>query len=82
MSTDTVTKADLVALLNEKVDAADGGRLIDALIDSVMTEVLQGKQVVLDDFATIKIVEKRAQSGHIDDGFEHGGHTRTSLPLE
>ncbi len=28
------------------------------------------------------IVEKRTQSGRIDDGFEHGGHTRTSLPLE
>lgn len=60
---EAISKKDLVAELNEKlgVPTGQGDRLIEALVDSVKDHLLQGDQVVLKDFAAIKIVEKKAQ---------------------
>lgn len=60
---EAIAKKDLVEELNAKigvpVDKCD--RLIDALVDTIKDKLLRGNQVVLKDFAAIKIVEKRAQ---------------------
>ena len=63
MTLEAVAKKDLVATLNSKlgVPLGQGDRLLDALMDSIKEELLKGKQVVLKDFAAIKIVEKKAQ---------------------
>lgn len=60
---EAVAKKDLVQTLNSKlgVPIGQGDRLVDALVDAVKDELLRGKQVVLKDFAAIKIVEKKAQ---------------------
>ena len=60
---EAVAKKDLVATLNAKlgVPVGQGDRLVDALIEALKDELLHGKQVVLKDFAAIKIVEKKAQ---------------------
>ena len=60
---EAVAKKDLVETLNSKlgVPLGQGDRLLDALVDTIKDELLKGKQVVLKDFAAIKIVEKKAQ---------------------
>lgn len=60
---EAVAKKDLVQTLNSKlgVPLGQGDRLVDALVEAVKDELLRGKQVVLKDFAAIKIVEKKAQ---------------------
>lgn len=59
---EAVAKKDLVEQLNAKlgVPVGQGGRLVDALVETIKDELLHGKQVVLKDFAAIKIVEKKA----------------------
>jgi anti-sigma regulatory factor (Ser/Thr protein kinase)/nucleoid DNA-binding protein len=59
---EAVAQKELVATLNSKlgVPLGQGGRLVDTLIESIKSELLGGKQVVLKDFAAIKIVEKKA----------------------
>lgn len=60
---EAVAKKDLVQSLNTKlgVPVGQGGRLVDALVDSLKDALLKGNQVVIPDFAAIKITEKRAQ---------------------
>ncbi|MBL4847256.1 MAG: ATP-binding protein [Planctomycetes bacterium] len=60
---EAVAKKDLVQALNSKlgVPIAQGSRLLDALIDAIKEELLKGNQVVLPEFAAIKITEKKAQ---------------------
>ncbi|RMG17668.1 MAG: hypothetical protein D6731_03645 [Planctomycetota bacterium] len=60
---EAVSKKDLVAALNTKlgVPLGQGDRLIEALVETMKEELLKGKQVVLKDFAAIKVVEKKAQ---------------------
>lgn len=60
---EAVAKKDLVQALNSKlgVPLGQGNRLLDALVDSIKDELLKGNQVVLPEFAAIKITEKKAQ---------------------
>ena len=60
---EAVAKKDLVQALNTKlgVPLGQGNRLLDALVDSIKDELLKGNQVVLPEFAAIKITEKKAQ---------------------
>lgn len=60
---EAVAKKDLVEALNSKlgVPLGQGNRLVDALVESIKEELLRGNQVVLADFAAIKITEKKAQ---------------------
>jgi anti-sigma regulatory factor (Ser/Thr protein kinase)/nucleoid DNA-binding protein/CheY-like chemotaxis protein len=60
---EAVAKKDLVQTLNTKlgVPLGQGNRLFDALVEAIKEELLRGSQVVLKDFAAIKIVEKKAQ---------------------
>lgn len=59
---EAVAKKDLVADVSKKAgvppQACD--KLVDALVESIKTNLLRGNQVVLKDFAAIKIVEKKA----------------------
>ena len=59
---EAVAKKDLVETLNSKlgVPLGQGDRLLDTPVDTIKDELLRGKQVVLKDFAAIKIVEKKA----------------------
>lgn len=60
---EAVVKKDLVAHLKATlgVPPKQAGRLIDALFGGIQDELLRGKQVVIQDFAAIKVVEKKAQ---------------------
>lgn len=60
---EAVVKKDLVEQLNSKlgVPLRQGDRLVDTLVEAIKDELLGGKQVVLKDFAAIKITEKKAQ---------------------
>lgn len=60
---EAIAKKDLVEELNAKlgVPIPQGDRLVDALVESIKQKLLDGNQVVLKDFAAIKIVEKKAQ---------------------
>lgn len=60
---EAISKKDLVESLHEKlgVPVQQGGRLVDSLVDVIKKHLLSGDQVVLKDFAAIKIVEKKAQ---------------------
>lgn len=60
---EAVAKKDLVQALNSKlgVPLGQGNRLLEALVDSIKEELLKGNQVVLPEFAAIKITEKKAQ---------------------
>jgi len=57
-----VTK-DLIAHLEQTlgVPPKQGRRLLEALFAGIKDELLRGKQVVLQDFAAIKVIEKKAQ---------------------
>ena len=69
---EAIAKRDLVQHLNQKlgVPVQQGDRLVDSLVEAIKAHLLRGDQVVLKDFAAIKIVEKKAQivkdpeSGH------------------
>lgn len=69
---EAIAKRDLVQHLNTKlgVPVQQGDRLVDSLVEAIKAHLLRGDQVVLKDFAAIKIVEKKAQivkdpeSGH------------------
>lgn len=59
---EAVAKKDLVNELSGKtgVQSGQAEKVVDALIDSIKGNLLKGHQVVLKDFAAIKIVEKKA----------------------
>src|SRR5581483_5664532 len=59
---EAVAKKDLVNETSGKagLPAAQAEKVVDALIDSIKANLLKGHQVVLKDFAAIKIVEKKA----------------------
>ena len=42
-------------------DSQQGDRLVDALVEAIKDKLLKGHQVVLKDFAAIKVTEKKAQ---------------------
>lgn len=60
---EAISKKDLVKELNSGlgVPLAQGDRLVDSLLGSIKEHLLAGDQVVLKDFAAVKIVEKKAQ---------------------
>lgn len=60
---EAIAKKELVEELKAKlgVPLAQGDRLVDTLVDSIKDKLLKGHQVVLKDFAAIKVVEKKAQ---------------------
>ena len=60
---EAIAKRDLVQHLNQKlgVPVQQGDRLVDSLVEAIKAHLLRGDQVVLKDFAAIKIVEKKAQ---------------------
>jgi len=60
---DTVAKKDIVAELNTKtgLPVPQGEKLVDAIIGVIKEQLLTGRQVLLSDFAAMKIVEKKAQ---------------------
>src|SRR4051812_7650682 len=60
---EAVAKKDLVADVNKKsgVPSQQAEKVVDGLIEAIKTALLGGNQVVLKDFAAIKIVEKKAQ---------------------
>jgi DNA-binding protein HU-beta len=59
---EAVAKKDLVNELSGKTGVASGQaeKVVDGLIESIKANLLRGSQVVLKDFAAIKIVEKKA----------------------
>jgi anti-sigma regulatory factor (Ser/Thr protein kinase)/nucleoid DNA-binding protein len=59
---EAVAKKDLVNETSGKagLPAPQAEKVVDALIDSIKSNLLKGHQVVLKDFAAIKIVEKKA----------------------
>jgi DNA-binding protein HU-beta len=59
---EAVAKKDLVNELSGKtgVQSGQAEKVVDGLIESIKTNLLKGHQVVLKDFAAIKIVEKKA----------------------
>ena len=60
---EAIAKKELVEELKSKlgVPLQQGDRLVDALVESIKDKLLKGHQVVLKDFAAIKVVEKKAQ---------------------
>lgn len=60
---EAIAKKELVEELKSKlgVPLQQGDRLVDALVESIKDKLLKGHQVVLKDFAAIKVTEKKAQ---------------------
>ena len=60
---EAIAKKDLVEGLHQKlgVPRNQGDRLVESLIDQIKDQLLRGNQVILKDFAAIKVVEKKAQ---------------------
>ena len=60
---EAIAKKELVEELKSKlgVPIQQGDRLVDALVESIKDKLLKGHQVVLKDFAAIKVTEKKAQ---------------------
>jgi anti-sigma regulatory factor (Ser/Thr protein kinase)/nucleoid DNA-binding protein len=60
---EAIAKKELVEELKSKlgVPLQQGDRLVDALVEAIKDKLLKGHQVVLKDFAAIKVTEKKAQ---------------------
>lgn len=60
---EAIAKKDVVSEIAEKsgLDVAKSGEVLDLVINSLKGQLLRGNQVILKDFAAMKIVEKKAQ---------------------
>lgn len=59
---DAIAKKDLISQVSAKTELGDerAGEVLDAVIEAVKEQLLVGNQVILKDFAAMKIVEKKA----------------------
>lgn len=61
-----LTKSDLTVVLTKEagLTKADAGKVLDAVINGISSELVKGGEVRIPGFLTLKTVQKKARTGH------------------